>query len=110
MLLDPIRFGITMDNMVSRHSDILAVVDKHQIGLIRWKIIVHMFIDGKTRLIVGAQASDNNRSVTVLGLFLSAIGAYGRPSRVRGDYGVENVGVADNQVAARGRGTYIWGR
>lgn len=79
-------------------------------GLIRAKIVVHMFIDGKSRFITGARASNNNRSATVLDIFHGAIQTWGRPSRVRGDYGVENVGVADDQEAVRGRGSYIWGR
>jgi hypothetical protein len=67
-------------------------------------------IDGKSRFITAARASDNNLSATVLDLFTDAIHMYGRPSRVRGDYGVENVGVAHDQESVRGRGTYIWGR
>jgi hypothetical protein len=67
-------------------------------------------IDGKSRLITAAQASNNNLSITVLELFREAIRRYGRPSHVRGDYGVENVGVAADQESERGRGTYIWGR
>ena len=35
-------------------------------GLIRWKIVIHGFIDGKSRLVVGIQAHDNNRTDTVL--------------------------------------------
>jgi hypothetical protein len=80
------------------------------LGLIRWKIVVHMFIDGKSRLITGAKASNNNRSATVLDIFLDAIAAWGRPMRIRGDYGAENNDVASNQEAVRGRGAYIWGR
>ena len=69
-----------------------------------------MMIDGKLRFITTARASNNNLSATVLELFTEAIRKYGRPSRVRGDYGVENVGVANDQESVRGRGTYIWGR
>lgn len=81
-------------------------------GLIRWKIVIHGFIDGKSRLVVGIRAHNNNRSDTVLGLFLDAISVHGIPSRVRGDHGTENVRVAawmeENQ--GPGRGSYIWGR
>jgi hypothetical protein len=82
------------------------------IELIHWKIVTHAFIDGFSRLIVGIHAVDNNRAETVLVLFRNAISQYGRPSRVRGDYGVENIGVAQDQEAANGigRGSYIFGR
>lgn len=58
------------------------------IGLIRWGIVIHGFIDGYSRLITGLRASDNNRAQTVLDLFMSATAAYAIPSRVRGDHGV----------------------
>lgn len=74
--------------------------------------MIHAFIDGKTRLVVGIRAHNNNRAETVLTLFLDCISAHGTPSRVRGDHGTENVRVAEwmeeNQGA--GRGSYIWGR
>jgi hypothetical protein len=81
------------------------------IGLVRWKIVIHCFIDGKTRFIVGIRASTNNRSVTVLTLFEEATVLHGWPSRVRGDHGVENIKVAERmeEVRGRGRGSYIWG-
>jgi hypothetical protein len=82
------------------------------IEMIRWKIITHCFVDGFSRTIVGIHAVNNNRSDTVLQLFQDAVNIFGRPSRVRGDYGVENVGVALDQEAANGigRGSYIFGR
>lgn len=57
-------------------------------------------------------AVDNNRAQTVLDLFLAAVAQWGRPSRARGDYGLENVRVAENQEAhnGTGRGSYIFGR
>ncbi|KAG8810735.1 hypothetical protein FRC19_004350 [Serendipita sp. 401] len=79
--------------------------------LIHWKIVIHCFIDGFSRLVVGIQATDNNRAETVLQLFHNAIHQFGRPSRIRGDYGVENVAVAEDQERAQGfgRGSYIYG-
>jgi hypothetical protein len=58
------------------------------------------------------RASNNNRSSTVLDLFLGSTRKWGLPSRVRGDHGVENLGVAAYMDAVRGegRGSYIWGR
>ncbi|KAH9907643.1 uncharacterized protein B0H18DRAFT_862262, partial [Fomitopsis serialis] len=41
-------------------------------GLIRWRIVIHGFIDGYSRLIVGLRASNNNRGSTVLDVFLNA--------------------------------------
>jgi hypothetical protein len=80
--------------------------------LIRWRIICHVFIDGKTRLVTGARFSNNNRARTVMDLFIKAINAYGLPSRVRGDHGTENILVAEYMEEQRGsgRGSYIWGR
>ncbi|KAJ8521328.1 hypothetical protein ONZ45_g1958 [Pleurotus djamor] len=83
-----------------------------QHGMIRWRIVIHAFIDGYSRLVTGIQANDNNRARTVLDLFESAISVHGTPSRVRGDHGVENVEVAAYMEWAYGRdrGSYIWGR
>lgn len=81
-------------------------------GLIRLKIVIHCFIDGKSCLVTGIRASNNNRAQTVLDLFLHAVSTYGTPSRVRGDHGTENVLVAAWMEEHRGlnRGSYIWGK
>jgi hypothetical protein len=81
-------------------------------GLIRWKIVIHAFIDGYSRLVTGIRASNNNRAETVLALFLEAVDIYQLPSRVRGDHGIENLQVAAFMEKERGisRGSYIWGR
>ena len=80
--------------------------------MIQWKIVIHAFIDGKSRLVVGMRAHNNNRADTVLGLFLDAISVHGIPSRVRGDQGMENVRVVEwmEENQGTGRGSYIWGR
>lgn len=46
----------------------------HQIlsKLIRWKIVIHGGVDGKTRLVVFLRASDNNRAETVGAAFEDA--------------------------------------
>ena len=82
------------------------------LGLIRWGIVIHGFIDGYSRLITGLQASNNNTGQTVLDLFLRAAAVYGIPSRLRGDHGVENILVASwmEEYSGVQRGSYIWGR
>lgn len=82
------------------------------LGLIRWGIVIHGFIDGYSRLITGLRASNNNLGDTVLDLFLQAANVYGVPSRLRGDHGVENIKVAAWMEVFQGtaRGSYIWGR
>ena len=79
-------------------------------GLIRYGIVIHGFIDGYSRLIVGLQANNNNRAMTVLELFLAAASQYGVPTRLCGDHGVENLQVATWMDAHFGSGRYIWGR
>jgi hypothetical protein len=79
--------------------------------LIRWKIITHCFVDRYSRMIVGIQSVDNNPPDTILQLFQNAVRRFGWPTRVRGDYGIVNVGVARDQEREMsfGRGSYIFG-
>jgi hypothetical protein len=74
--------------------------------------VIHGFIDGKLRFIMGIRCSTNNRAATVLDVFLEAINKHGLPSHVRGDHGMENVRVAAYMIQERcdARGSYIWGR
>ena len=89
----------------------IAIV-QYDLGLIRWGIVIHGFIDGYSWLITALQASDNNMGKTVLDLFLRAAAIYGVPSHLRGDHGVENIQVAAWIENFRGtqRGSYIWGQ
>ena len=82
------------------------------LALVYYKIVIHCFIDGKSRFVTGIRAHNNNRSATVLSLFLDAVSSHGVPSRVRGDHGTENVQVAQWMEDFRGpnRGSYIWGK
>lgn len=109
----PTRSGTTMASMVGAFFRlILSLPLIYSAGLIRFKIVIHGFIDGKSRLITGIRASNNNRASTVLDVFLSAIEVHGTPSRVRGDHGTENLEVAEwmEEHAGPNRGSYIWGK
>ena len=81
-------------------------------GLIRWKIVIHAFVDGYSRKVLGIRASDNNLASTVLDLFLCIVDVFGFPSRIRGDHGGENQLVAALQEEVRGaeHGSYIHGK
>ncbi|KAL0568310.1 hypothetical protein V5O48_013678 [Marasmius crinis-equi] len=80
--------------------------------LINYGIVIHGIVDGYTHTIkiVGIDAANNNRDTTVLDLELRAEADYGRPSRIRGDRGKENKGVALWIIARNGlnRGSFIW--
>lgn len=79
--------------------------------LIRYKLITHVCIDGKTRTIMYASCRNNNKAETVLALFQNAVQKWGLPSRVRSDYGMENFYVATYMIEHRGteRGSIITG-
>lgn len=80
--------------------------------LFRWRIVIHGCIDGYSRRIIYLNAADNNTADTVTTMFVTAAGHVGLPSRVRGDRGGENTGVADYMIYHRGpgRGSFIAGR
>lgn len=82
------------------------------IGLIRWKIVTHAFVDGHSRYVTALRLSTNNRAETVLDVFLEGATKNGLPSRVWGDHGTENVMVAAFMLQTRGlnRGSYIFGK
>ena len=57
----------------------------------RWKLVIHVGMDGFTRLCVYMRCSDNNRASTVAEYFTEAIEVMQvAPTRVRTDHGLEN--------------------
>jgi hypothetical protein len=102
-----------MANMVNQFLELYHIVlISPRKGLIRWKIIIHAFIDGFSRFLLGIRANSNNLASTVLELFEDITSVFGYPSHTRGDHGTENLLVAALMERVRGLdcGAYIWGR
>ncbi|KAL4009206.1 hypothetical protein ACER0C_003058 [Sarotherodon galilaeus] len=80
--------------------------------LIRFGLVIFGGIDGYSRKIMYLGAAANNRASTALAFFLEAVQKYGFPLRVRGDQGVENVGIARCMFTIRGcgRGSFLSGK
>ena len=116
--IDPKNSALRMGIVVHRRKyyvpwpNSLWHIDGHH-SLIRWGLVIHGCIDGYSRRIIFLNCSNNNLSETVLTLFMQAIrndnGLW--PSRIRVDYGVENVLVCDAMVQERGegRGSFLAG-
>ncbi|XP_015748691.1 PREDICTED: uncharacterized protein LOC107328478 [Acropora digitifera] len=79
--------------------------------LIRWEFVVHGGIDVLSRLVVYLKCATNNRTATVMASFFEGTRKYGIPSRVRSDYGGENIEVGRFMESMRGtnRGLHIQG-
>lgn len=74
-------------------------------------MVIHGGIDGYSRLVVFLKCSNNNRASTVLKAFQNATTCYFIPSRIRTDYGGENIDVARFMLQHRGfhRGSVLTG-
>ncbi|KAJ7026509.1 hypothetical protein C8F04DRAFT_966327, partial [Mycena alexandri] len=57
-------------------------VSRERITASYLRIVIHCFIDGKSRVVTGIHASNNNRAETVLDIFKEVVAEYGLPSRV----------------------------
>ena len=69
--------------------------------LIKWKLVVHGAMDGYSRMLMFLQCSNNNRALTVMQLFSTAITQFGRPLHVRTDHGGENVLIWEDMWESR---------
>ena len=114
--VDPENSRIRWAAVISRRSYSVAGpnslwhIDGHH-SLVSWGFVIHGGIDGFSRLVVFLKCSTNNKSETMANLFLTATEKYEWPSRIRSDYGGENVGVWELMEERRGcnRGSYLVG-
>ena len=114
--VDPSNCRLRWATVVSRRTYSVAGpnslwhIDGHH-SLITWGFVIHGGIDGYSRLICFLKCSTNNRKKTVEMLFLQSVQKYSWPSRVRSDYGGENILVWEHMIAMRGnnRGSVLTG-
>ena len=113
---DPINTALRWSDPINRRpysvpsSNSLWHLDGN-LKLVRWGLTIHAAIDGYSRVMVFARISDNNRAETVLKHFKLAEAQHGKPSRVRCDYGGENMLVGEYMLTDRGlnRGSILTG-
>ncbi|KAF5276322.1 hypothetical protein FQR65_LT16423 [Abscondita terminalis] len=76
---------------------------------IKWKFAVHGCIDGYSRLVLYLKCTTSMTAETVVSFFANAVVEFGLPSRVRSDFGYENLFVAMIMNAIRGlsRGSHL---
>jgi hypothetical protein len=67
---------------------------------VMYGIVVHGIIDGFTRAIVGLRYSNNNSAKTVFDVFIEGIKVWGRPDRMRADFGGENILIERDMISA----------
>jgi hypothetical protein len=78
--------------------------------LIRWGFIISGAIDGFSRLVTALSCLDNNKSDSLLQVFLEATGKYGTPRYVRTDMGLENTKIAEYMQVKRGVRSILTGK
>lgn len=114
--LDPIGTALRWNSAIFRRKysvptpNALWHIDGNH-KLIRYRMVVHVCVDGFSRLIIYAHCASNNKAETVLVQFLKGVNSYGLPSRVRSDHGLENLKVAQFMLEQRGseRGSMLTG-
>ena len=79
--------------------------------MVKWRFVVLAGIDGFSRVIFYVYCATDNTSRTVQSLFEEEVRPFSQPSRVRCDYGLENVAVATIMLQMKGlnRGSEITG-
>ncbi|KAE8227693.1 hypothetical protein CF326_g7405 [Tilletia indica] len=115
-LLDPFPVAPRWRTALQRRTYYVPFVNSlwHLDGhhkLIRWRIVIHGCIDGKSRIVTYMRAHSDNTEASVTRCFEEAVNVWGTPSRVRADFGGENVGVKQwmEQRRGLGRGSFIQG-
>ncbi|KAF5281735.1 hypothetical protein FQR65_LT14575 [Abscondita terminalis] len=115
--IDPVGTALRWSSTVNRRTyrvptpNSLWHMDTH-LKLIRWGFAIHGCIDGHSRLIVYLKCATSMTASCVIPFFASAVVKYGLPSRVRSDFGYENLFVAMLMNVIRGldRASHIAGR
>lgn len=70
--------------------------------MVKWRFVIHVTIDGFSRVVLYVYCVTDNTSRTVQSLFEEAVRQHGLPSRVRCDHRLENVGMATTMLQMRG--------
>ena len=70
--------------------------------------MIHACKDGFSRIVTSLVCTSDNREETALTAFLSGVKEFGLPARVQGDFGTENVAIAEYIQQERYVGAYIY--
>ena len=94
-----------------RFSRIVSIFKSHpDIGLIRWKLVIHASIDGLSRFVVGIQVDPQQPSGHGPQSVRSRSHQTWKPYHARRDHGVGNALATDHMEDIRSPVSYIRGR